>query len=79
MKKVLIIFFCSLQFAFGEINWILDKIEKCLPNERFNYIRCITSQKASDDTFYQQFKTLANNTSVLVGIQDRYKPHELYK
>ncbi len=73
MTKVVFIFFLLVQLASGEIDWrILDKLKKCLPNERFNYISYIYSQESSDETFYRQLNSLENNPSKLVGIHNRY-------
>ena len=71
MNKVLFILFHFVQLVVGETDRILDKLEKCLPNEKFTYVNYVSSPKASDATFYQQFSSLENNPSVLVGIHDR--------
>jgi hypothetical protein len=71
MNTVLIIFFYFLQIVFGETDQILDKIHRCLPNEKFDYIRYISGQKASDDNFYQKFSYLEITLSKLTGIHDR--------
>jgi len=72
MNNVVFILFLLVLLASGEIDWkILDKISKCLPNERFNNINYISVQKASDENFNHQFDSVENNPFMLVGIHDR--------